>query len=75
MVLRACGTCHGFDKVVLGQKSAERWEASKAGHAERAGGLSGPELNTVFSYLATHFGPNNPEPDISTLPVTASSAE
>lgn len=75
LALQACGTCHGFDRLVLGQKPADRWEAVKNSHKERASGMSEQDLNALFAYLATNFGPNNPEPNVAGLPVTGSSAE
>jgi mono/diheme cytochrome c family protein len=73
--LQACGTCHGFDRVVLGQKSAERWTAVKNSHKDKAAGLSDAQLDTLFTYLSQQFGPDKPAPNITGLPVTATSAE
>jgi mono/diheme cytochrome c family protein len=73
--LQSCGTCHGFDRLVLGQKSAERWKSVKASHTDKAGGLSDQQLDVVFTYLSQQFGPDKPEPNITGLPVTGSTAE
>jgi hypothetical protein len=60
---------------VLGQKSADRWKSVRSSHADKAGGLSEQQLDVVFTYLSREFGPDKPEPNITGLPVTGSTAE
>lgn len=71
-VLERCGTCHGFDRVVLGQKTPERWNSVKASHSDKVSGMSEADSTTLFTYLAQNFGPDKPEPNIAGLPTLAS---
>ncbi len=72
LVLQRCGTCHGFDRIVLGQKPAARWDASKASHKDKVPGMSDADLSMLYDYLAQNFGPDRPEPNITGLPTTGS---
>jgi mono/diheme cytochrome c family protein len=71
-VLERCGTCHGFDRVVLGQKTADRWASVKASHSDKVSGMSQTDVDALFTYLAQNFGPDKPEPNITGLPVVSS---
>ena len=75
LVLQNCGTCHGFDRIVLGQRSQDRWESVKSGHRERTPGISDADYDKLFAYLAAHFNPSNPEPKIPAHLMGPSSAE
>jgi mono/diheme cytochrome c family protein len=70
--LERCGTCHGFDRVVLGQKTADRWSSVKASHTDKVSGMSAADMTALFGYLTQNFGPDKPEPNITGLPVVAS---
>lgn len=72
VVLQRCGTCHGFDRIVLGQKPAARWDASKESHKDKVSGMSDADLSMLYGYLAQSFGPDRPEPNIIGLPTTGS---
>ena len=74
VVLERCGTCHGFERVVLGQKPVARWDASKASHKDKVSGMSDSEFSMLYGYLVQNFGPDRPEPNIIGLP-TIGSAE
>jgi mono/diheme cytochrome c family protein len=72
IVLERCGSCHGFDRVVLGQKTADRWNSVKASHSDKVSGMSAADQTALFAYLTQNFGPDKPEPNITGLPVIAS---
>jgi mono/diheme cytochrome c family protein len=69
--LERCGSCHGFDRLVLGQKTADRWASVKASHSDKVSGMSDADQNALYTYLAQNFGPDKPEPNITGLPVTS----
>ncbi len=60
LVLNNCTSCHSAACSVIGQRTADRWEALKTSHADRVG--SPGDLDTLFNYLKTHFSDAQPEP-------------
>lgn len=61
MVLNNCSTCHAVACSVIGQRSAERWDALREGHKERVADV---DLETVFAYLKGNFDDSKPEPKV-----------
>lgn len=60
-VLNSCSSCHNVACSAMGQRTIDRWNALLEAHRER---VSGTDLDAVFAYLKTSFGPDKPEPKI-----------
>jgi mono/diheme cytochrome c family protein len=61
LVMNNCASCHNVACSVIGQRSAERWDALKESHKDK---VSGPDLDTIFAYLKTNFDNTKPEPKV-----------
>lgn len=64
LVLMNCITCHGFVRIVRGQRDEARWEVVKNHHRERVIGLSDEEFNLLFAYLVENFNSTKPVPKL-----------
>ena len=60
-VLNTCGSCHNVACAAIGQRSAERWDALRAGHKDH---VSSGDLNAMFDYLKANFDSTKPEPRV-----------
>lgn len=63
-ILFNCTSCHTFVPIVLSQKSREEWDATLIVHRPRVPELTQQQWDQVLEYLATHFNPETPPPDI-----------
>jgi len=61
LVMNNCTSCHNVACSAIGQRTADRWDSLRDSHRER---VSGADVNAIFSYLKTNFGPDKPEPKI-----------
>ena len=64
MVVSSCGSCHSLLCGARGQRTAQRWDTIKESHRDKLTSVSGPDLDTMFSYLKKHFNDTKPEPSI-----------
>jgi len=64
MVLNNCSSCHAAACAATGQRTLTRWSAIQSSHMDRLPGLSEPEMDTLFHYLATNFNDSLPEPNV-----------
>jgi hypothetical protein len=65
LLLNNCASCHSAVCPVLGQKTADHWQAVKNNHRTRVSGLSDADYNTLFTYLAANLNDTKPEPPLS----------
>ena len=63
-VVNSCGSCHSLLCGDRGQRTAQRWDTIKESHRDKLTSVSGPDLDTMFSYLKKHFNDTKPEPSI-----------
>jgi hypothetical protein len=61
LVMNNCTSCHNVACSAIGQRTADRWDSLRDSHRER---VSGADVNAIFTYLKTNFGPDKPEPKI-----------
>jgi hypothetical protein len=61
LVMNNCTSCHNVACSAMGQRTAERWDSLRDSHRDR---VSGADVNAIFAYLKTNFGPDKPEPKI-----------
>jgi hypothetical protein len=61
LVMNNCTSCHNVACSAIGQRTADRWDSLRDAHRER---VSGADVNAIFTYLKTNFGPDKPEPKI-----------
>jgi hypothetical protein len=61
LVMNNCTSCHNVACSAMGQRTAERWDSLRDSHRDR---VSGADVNAIFAYLKTNFGPDKPEPRI-----------
>jgi hypothetical protein len=59
LVMNNCTSCHNVACSAIGQRTAERWDSLRDAHRER---VSGADVDAIFTYLKTNFGPDKPEP-------------
>jgi len=64
MVLNNCSSCHAVACSALGQRTEARWDSIKEAHMDRLPGLSTPQMDTLFGYLAANFNDSRPEPNV-----------
>jgi hypothetical protein len=60
-VLNNCASCHNVACAAIGQRTAERWDALKAGHQDKT---PGADVNAMFEYLKANFDSTKPEPRV-----------
>ncbi|MEO8481187.1 MAG: helix-hairpin-helix domain-containing protein [Acidobacteriota bacterium] len=53
---RVCGNCHTPERIVASRRSADQWQEVIENMITRGAKGSDEELNTVFTYLMSHFG-------------------
>jgi hypothetical protein len=63
-VLNTCGSCHPVACTAIGQRTPDRWDAIRAGHAEHLSSASDADVEAMFAYLKEHFSDTKPEPRI-----------
>jgi hypothetical protein len=61
LVMNNCTSCHNVACSAMGQRTADRWDSLRDAHRDR---VSGADVNAIFAYLKTNFGPDKPEPRI-----------
>jgi hypothetical protein len=54
-----CASCHNVACSAIGQRTPDRWDSLRDSHRER---VSGADVDAIFTYLKTNFGPDKPEP-------------
>jgi mono/diheme cytochrome c family protein len=59
LVLNNCASCHNVACSAIGQRNSDRWNSLRDSHRER---VSGADVDAIFAYLKTNFGPDKPEP-------------
>lgn len=64
LVLYTCTACHTFVRIVLGQRSVERWEIVKRNHRPRVPLLSDSNFDALFAYLEANFNETKPVPSL-----------
>jgi len=64
MVLNNCSSCHAVACAAIGQRTLSRWTAIQSAHMDRLPGLSEPQMDTLFRYLAASFNDSLPEPNV-----------
>jgi len=61
LVMNNCTSCHNVACSAIGQRTPDRWDSLRDAHRER---VSGADVDAIFTYLKTNFGPDKPEPKI-----------
>jgi mono/diheme cytochrome c family protein len=61
LVMNNCTSCHNVACSAIGQRTAERWDSLREAHRDR---VSAADVDAIFSYLKTNFGPDQPEPKL-----------
>jgi mono/diheme cytochrome c family protein len=56
----ACTQCHGLSTIMSIRDGAVSWHALVSNMVLRGAQLTTPEIDTLVTYLATHFGPGTP---------------
>ena len=64
LLLDNCTNCHSFVRIVLMQRTRERWAIVKANMRPRVVGLSDQDVDTIFEYLEASFNDSRPEPKL-----------
>lgn len=64
LVLDNCLTCHGFPRIVLTQRSTERWASVRESMGARVPSLTPEQVERLFAYLETNFSDQRPEPPV-----------
>ena len=59
LVMNNCTSCHNVACSAIGQRTADRWDSLRDAHRER---VTGADVDAIFTYLKTNFGPDKPEP-------------
>jgi hypothetical protein len=59
LVMNNCTSCHNVACSAIGQRAPERWDALRDAHRDR---VTGADVDAIFTYLKTNFGPDKPEP-------------
>jgi mono/diheme cytochrome c family protein len=61
LVMNNCTSCHNVACSAIGQRTPDRWDSLRDAHRER---VTGADVDAIFTYLKTNFGPDKPEPKI-----------
>lgn len=64
LVLYNCTACHTFVRIVLGQRTKERWEIVKRNHRPRVPQVPDSDLDRIFEYVESNFNETKPVPSL-----------
>jgi len=64
LVLNNCQNCHTFVPIVVLQMDQDAWRRNSIDHRERVPTLSEEDFGTLYAYLAAHFHPGRPVPEL-----------
>lgn len=64
VVLGSCQNCHTFVPIVILQMDKDAWRRNSLDHRERVATLSDEQFAQAYAYLAEHFGPHRPVPQL-----------
>jgi hypothetical protein len=59
-----CTVCHSFVVTVKAQKDLEGWQAFMNQHSGRVPDLAEADRTLITNFLAAHFNPENPPPQL-----------
>ena len=64
LILSNCSSCHSIVPIVKTQRTEEGWRATMETHRTNVPDMSEPDFGLVGAFLAAHFNPNNPVPEL-----------
>lgn len=64
IVLNNCQNCHTFVPIVVLQMDRDAWQRNSLDHRERLPGLPDEDFGKAYAYLAEHFHPGRPVPEL-----------
>ena len=70
VVGNACSACHRIGVVTQLREGPDAWRHQVHDMVQRGAQVSPDEIDLVVTYLSSNFGPGNPLPSTSPVPVT-----
>ena len=64
LVLTHCIACHGITRMVLTQRTKERWNYVRQQMRPSVPNISDAEADAIFGYLEAHFSDSMPPPKL-----------
>ncbi len=64
LLLDNCQSYHVLVPILVLRMDKAAWHRNSIEHRERVEALGDEDFNTLYGYLATHFTPNRPIPDL-----------